>query len=229
MMESRINVVVIDSHRIIREGICSLLEKSGCISVVEAIDGPDATQRVDHLKPHIVLVNLVSNRTPETLETIRQIRQSSPATLVLILAHSENDQHLLQTLKLGAMGCLLCDSSTEDLVESIREIGRGGAHLPSQISRRLLKRISNSGEENNHDGVQLSHQQLRVLKYISCGYSNKQIAEKILVSTRTVEMHTYQLYKRLNVKSRTQAILMAVQMGIIDLDEITDSQFNNLK
>ena len=131
-------------------------------------------------------------------------------------------------MKLGAMGCLLCDSSTEDLVESIREIGKGGVHLPPQISRRLLKKISNSGDENSHDVVPLSHQQMRVLKYISSGYANKEIAKKMVISIRTVEMHTFRLYKRLNVKSRTQAILAAVQMGIIELEEIAENQYKDV-
>lgn len=214
-------MVVIDNHRIIGQGIGSLLDACRRVSVLETIHQVGAAQRVKQLEPDIALLNLVSGDNAESLLTIAEIRHSSPDTQLLILANSGSDPNLLECLKMGAMGCLLADSTAEDLVESICEIAAGGVHLPTQISRHLLERMSDAEDTGEDDRI-LSPQQLKVLKFISRGLANKDIAQQMILSTRTVEMHIYRLFKTLNVNSRTQAVTVAIQMGIIEIGDIQE-------
>lgn len=221
-----IEVVIVDNHKIIREGIRSLLEKSERISVLDAVGYSDAARVVADSKPRIGLLNLVTNGSPEVLLTIHDILESSPETLILILADLANGRNLVRALKMGALGCLLRESGYDELIESICELSGGGAYLPPQISRRLLERMSNTNRDNGI--IFLSPQQSKVLKLISRGYTNKEIAQMLVISKRTVEMHTYKLYKRLLVTNRTQAIQMAIKMGLIELEDIQENLYEAL-
>lgn len=172
------------------------------------------------LKPRIVLLSLISNGTHDTPDTLRQLCQEVPATQFLILARSEDDQNMLQALRFGALGCLVNDSSPQDLVDSIYELARGGSYLPSQVGKKLIQKISNPGLKESLQGL-LTQRQLQVLKLISQGYTNQEIAEAMVISKRTVEMHTYRLFRRLKVSNRGQAIQLAIRIGMVEMETPT--------
>jgi DNA-binding NarL/FixJ family response regulator len=226
-MGSVIEVVVVDNHKIIREAIETLLEKYDRITVVETVDYQDAAQRLAVIQPRVALLNLGTNGNPERLKRIQEIQRLSPDTQILILANSVDDLHLFQALKFGAHGFLLKGSGANELIESICELSEGGAHLPPQISRRVPQKISHLNNNYKRDigRLPLSPQQIRVLKLISRGHTNAEIAQMLVISKRTVEMHTYKMFKRLSVRNRTEALQAAIRIGIIDFHDIEAAQY----
>jgi two-component system, NarL family, response regulator len=129
--------------------------------------------------------------------------------------------HMLQALRSGALGCLTGDSSVEELLESIYELARGGSYLPSPVGKKLIQGISVSNGKSDNGGTSLTPHQFRVLKYICHGYTNLEIARAMVISKRTVEMHTYRLFKHLGVTNRSQAIQIAMCKGLVDTSEFS--------
>jgi DNA-binding NarL/FixJ family response regulator len=214
-----ISIVLVDNHKIIREGLKSLLDKDKDIDVAGVIDYKGLPQLLKTVKPAVILLSILSSCDPEIDLAIKEINQKSPDTEVLILGHSANDGFLLQYLRMGAMGCLLSDSSVQDLITSIYELASGGAFLPSHLGKSLIQKITRNDGEEVKQAISISPQQLKVLKLICRGFTNREIAEIMFISRRTVDMHVYRLYKQLNVTNRAQAIQFSINNGIINTND----------
>lgn len=214
-----ISIIIVDNHRLIREGLRSLLAKYKDIEVVGDTDYKNVSEVIKTLKPKIVLLSLIANHSSEIINSMSDLGLALSGIQFLILTQSVEDQNILKALKLGALGCLLSDSSTQDLVDSIYELAREGSYLSSQVGRKLLQNISSSMEEKENGLIILSPQQMRVMKLISSGHTNQEIADVMNLSKRTVEMHIYRLFRRLNVSSRTQAVQVALRLGLIEMSE----------
>ncbi len=213
----RISVLLADDHRLLREGIRSLLEKAGDIEVVgEASDGGDAVAKAQALSPDVVLMDITMPGM-NGLEATRQIKSLRPNTKVLILSMHESNQYISQFLRSGASGYVLKDSAASELVGAIQAVYQGDAFLYPSIARKLLEeymqKVQSGEESESYDG--LTGREREVLKMIAEGKSNKEIADLLSLSVRTVQAHRANLMAKLHMHDRTELVRYAIRKGLI--------------
>lgn len=207
----RIGVLIVDDHPVVREGLRAFLELHEDLEVVgEAADGVEALEKVGQLVPDVVLMDLVMPRM-DGITTIRQIRDLSPSTRILVLtSFSENDK-VFPAIKAGAHGYLMKDIRPVELAESIRSVYKGESSLHSEIAKKLMDQLAQD-EEAAEDKLTL--RETEVLRLIARGHSNKEIAAALLISEKTVKTHVSNILQKLHLADRTQAALYAVHQKI---------------
>jgi two-component system, NarL family, response regulator NreC len=213
----KITVLLADDHRILREGIKSLLEKEQDIEVVaEASEGGEAVARAQQLSPDLVLMDITMPGM-NGLEATRQIKALKPGVKVLILTMHESNQYISQFLRSGASGYVLKDTAAQELVGAIRAVNQGDAFLYPSIARRLLEeylqKVQNGEERETYDG--LTEREREVLRMIAEGKSNKEIADDLSLSVRTVQAHRANLMGKLHMHDRTELVRYAIRKGLI--------------
>jgi DNA-binding NarL/FixJ family response regulator len=216
-MTRSINIILIDDNIITRSALKQLLLQTSDFKVVNEGGFVDITQVVNHA-PCVVILRFEQKDCSKLMTLISDVRKNNPSSQILILAQSSDDPMVMWALKSGVKGCLVNESTLQDLENAIKELANGSVFIPSSISRRLIQKLSDpSDRDGDGNPIVLPTQQLRVLKLICRGLSNEEIAHSLTISKRTVDMHTYKLFKRLNVSSRTQAIHVAMQSGLVDI------------
>ena len=213
----KITVLLADDHRILREGVRSLLEKAQDIEVVgEASEGGEAVAKAQALSPDIVLMDITMPGM-NGLEATRQIKALKPNTRVLILSMHESNQYISQFLKSGASGYVLKDTAASELVGAIRAVSQGDAFLYPSIARKLLEeyllKVQTGEESESYDG--LTGREREVLRMIAEGKSNKEIADVLSLSIRTVQAHRANLMGKLHMHDRTELVRYAIRKGLI--------------
>jgi DNA-binding NarL/FixJ family response regulator len=207
----RIHVLIVDAQSVIRAGLHHLLEATPDIQVVgEATDGVQTVSETLELGPQVVLLDA---RLPngQSLEALRQIKQLNLNTRVLLLTTQDREETLYETLRAGADGYIFKESTAEELALAIRIVARGDVHIQPQIAGKLLSRIgrSQAGSED------LTARELEVLQLLARGLRNKEIAARLYVSERTVNFHLANIYQKLNVSGRTEALSKAITQGLV--------------
>jgi NarL family two-component system response regulator LiaR len=216
-----ITVVLADDHPVLREGMRNLLEQQRDIRVVgEAGNGHEAVAAVRALKPDIVLMDVVMPRL-NGIEATKQIKRTNPTTAVLILSAYDDDRYVLGLLDAGAAGYLLKNATGQEVIQAIRSVHAGEAVLHPAVAARLLARAARypprpmavDGEEP------LTGRELEVLQLAAKGHSNKEIATELVLSVPTVKAHLVNIFNKLGVGSRTEAVLYGVRMGWLVLED----------
>jgi NarL family two-component system response regulator LiaR len=216
-MSEAIRVYITDDHQIVRRGIRQLLSTEAGIEVVgEASNGKDAVADMDKLKPDIVLMDLVMP-VMDGIEAIRQIKAGHPSIQILVLTSFATDDKVFPAIKAGALGYLIKDTSPDELINAIHQVHKGEPTLHPSIAQKLLKEISHSDGEGPVSPDPLTDRELEVLKLISRGLSNQEIAETLVVSVATVYTHVSRVLDKLHLASRTQAALYALREGLASL------------
>jgi two-component system response regulator NreC len=214
----KIRVLIADDHTILREGIRSLLEDEPDIEVVgEAEDGHSAVDLANQFNPDIIVMDIAMPRL-NGLEATRQIRRQNSKIKILILTMHDNEEYIRQVLAAGAMGYILKDAASKELLAAIRSINKGDAVLSPAITRLVITDYLRWGDlepAKSMDG--LSNREREVLQLIAEGYTNKQIAEILCLSIKTIQAHRLNLMKKLNLHNRGELIKYAIQKKIIDL------------
>ena len=214
----KIRILLADDHTILRDGIRSLLEDEPDMIVVgEAEDGHQAVKMACQLKPNVVLMDIAMPLL-NGLEATRQIKRSCPTVKVLILSMHENEEYIRQVLAIGAMGYILKDAAARDLLNAIRSVNHGEAVLSPAITRLVIEDYLRWGDVQpmaNVDG--LSPREREVLQLIAEGYTNKQIAEILSISIKTVQSHRANLMGKLDLHNRGDLIKYAIQKKIIEI------------
>ncbi len=223
-MVKNIQAAIIDDNITVRSGLCLLISEIPGIEIIGHGGYLEAVMLANR-GPHVLLIRLEQKESQRIRACVTNILQSCPTVRLLILAHAYDDPNIQWAFKMGARGCLLKESSVEDVEAAMREIARGNIYIPS----RLVSILRATGQtppapETQTISIHLPGQQLRVLRLISQGYSNGEIARILFISKRTVEMHAYRLFKRLNVSCRTQAVQVALRFGLIDLQRPPDER-----
>ena len=212
--ERLIQVLVVEDHAVVREGLCSLLTARYGVKVIgEAADGVEAVEKAVALKPDVILMDLAMPRMTG-LEAILKIRQTEPHTRILVLTSFSEDAKISAAIKAGAMGFLLKDSSADDLAHAIQGVYRGNLSLPQGLAQKVMAGLLGA-ESNASPTEELTRRELDVLKCLAQGMSNAEIAEALSVSVPTVHSHVHNLLGKLNLTSRTQAALYAVEIGLV--------------
>jgi DNA-binding NarL/FixJ family response regulator len=214
----KIRIILVDDHAILRDGIRALLKNESDIIVIgEAEDGRTAVNLTRQLLPDVVLMDIAMPLL-NGLEATRQIIHDYPTVKVLILSMYDNEEYIRNSLANGAMGYILKDASAAELVDAIRAVHRGETILSPAVTRLVVENYLRWGtlkKENNADG--LSPREREVLQLIAEGYSNKQIAEILCISIKTVQAHRMNLMSKLGLHDRADLIKYAIQRKIIDI------------
>jgi DNA-binding NarL/FixJ family response regulator len=203
-----IRILIVDDHPIMRVGIAALISSSKeMVCVGQAGSGEEAIEQHAACKPDITLMDL---RLPGIggVETIRRIRQRTPQSRFIVLTTYEGDEDIHQAMEAGASGYLLKGLPQEMLVNAVRRVHAGGRYLPPPMSQALASRTPDSN---------LSARERQVLALVAKGNSNKEIATALGITEATVKCHVSVILMRLNATDRTQAVVTALQRGLIHL------------
>ena len=219
---AKIKVLIADDHAVVREGTRRILEQEPDMQVVgEAGDGEEAVNLATNLKPDVAIVDIAMPKL-DGIEATKRIKAAWPSINVLILSAYDDDQFIFSLLEAGAAGYLLKSIRSRELIDAIRAVYSGESVLHPSIARKVLNRfVSNSGKPDGQEqsGV-LSDREMEVLKLAAKGLSNQDIAEKLCLSIRTVQGHLGHIFNKLQVGSRTEAVVRALKEGWVTLDDV---------
>jgi DNA-binding NarL/FixJ family response regulator len=210
-----IRVVIADDHTVVRTGIRELLSDEDDIAVVgEARNGQEAVDLASALRPDVVVMDIAM---PELsgVEATRQIRAVAPGVRVLVLTSYEDDPYIYGLLDAGATGYILKTAESREIVRAVRATAAGQSAIDPLIAPRLIARLT----QPTARGDTLTERELEVLRRAAHGLTNKQIGADLQISDRTVQNHLANIYAKLGVASRTEAVTAALQRGLIRLDE----------
>ncbi len=217
-----ISVVLCEDHLITRQGIRRLLEDERGIAVVgEAGNGEEVVQMVTEMKPDVVVMDIAMPKL-NGIEATRQIKLINPRTGVLILSAYDDDEYVFALLKAGAAGYLLKSVGGDELVSAIRAINKGEPVLDPAIAKKVVNyfRLPDKVPQTMENTEQLSGREIDIIKLAAQGLTNKDIAERLHLSYRTVEGHMRDVFNKLGVGSRTEAVLYGLREGWFTLEEL---------
>lgn len=203
----KIKIVLADDHLVVRSGIKTLLENEGEVEVIgEAANGEEALAKVKAVKPDILIIDI---RMPvmNGLDATRKLTEMQLPTKCLILSMHDDEDYVLQSIDCGASGYLLKDTSKEEFMKTIKIIAQGGQYFSGDISQVLVKNYLNvkdrktTKQEIPTQSYDITKREKEILKMISNGYSNKEIATELGKSVRTIETHRFNIMKKLKVSN----------------------------
>lgn len=219
-MSGSIRVLIVDDHAMVRRGLRSFLESEEDIQVVgEASGGAEAIRKVQELSPDVVLMDLVM-REMDGVTATRSICEQSPTSRVLVLTSFGEDDKVFSSIKAGAIGYLLKDAPAEELGRAIRSVAAGELHLHPDVARKVLNEFASIHKESPPD-TELTPREKQVLTLLAGGQSNKEIAQTLNISIKTVKTHVSNILSKLHLVDRTHAAIYATRRGLAQQDQTT--------
>jgi DNA-binding NarL/FixJ family response regulator len=223
-------LVIVDDHSLARQGLRDMLaDESGIEVVGEAANGREALALCSRLRPNLVLMDV---RMPEMdgLAATQEIKKKHPKTSVLMLTMHENPDYLLEALKAGAAGYVLKDALQHEITTAVQQVLNGESPLDQELAAKLLRRLVTEGSKRGstlrgprrHEGYHvepLTPRELEVLGLMKLGYTNRQIARELVISPGTAKNHVEHIIQKLGVSDRTQAVVRALELEILELSE----------
>jgi len=217
----RIRVLIADDHAVVREGTRRILEQEEDLQVVaEASNGEEAVRQALSFEPDVAIIDVAMPKL-DGIEATKQIKARCPTITVLILSAYDDDQFIFSLLEAGAAGYLLKTIPGRELVDAVRAVYAGESVLHPLVARKVLNRfarIPDKGRKKEAFEV-LSEREMEVLRLVTKGLSNKDIAEELYLSIRTVQGHLGNIFNKLQVGSRTEAVVRALKEGWVSLDD----------
>ncbi len=213
----RISVLLIDDHRVVRQGLRDFLELQEDIEVVgEASSGEEGVQLAREFLPDVILMDLVMPGI-DGVETTRRIKGVSPSTRVIVLTSFADDDKVFPAIKAGAISYLLKDVSPEELAHAIRAAQRNEAVLHPEVAAKLMQEFS-TPRSAEAPVEQLTEREMDVLRLIARGKSNKEIADSLVISEKTVKTHVSNILSKLHLADRTQAAIYALRQRLVPIE-----------
>ena len=219
---SAIRVLIADDHALVREGTRRMLEQEVDMQVVgEAGDGEETVKLACELKPDVAIVD-ISMPKLDGIEATKQIKERCPSVTILILSAHDDDQFIFSLLEAGAAGYLLKSIRSRELVDAVRAVHAGESVLHPSIAKKVLNRfVSSGGKPQTAKPVDvLSDREKEIVRLATKGLSNADIAKELFLSVRTVQGHLGHIFNKLQVGSRTEAVVRALKEGWVTLDDI---------
>jgi DNA-binding NarL/FixJ family response regulator len=210
-MAAQIQILIVDDHPVVREGLAGMLTGQADMAVAGmAADGAEAVALDARLSPDVVLMDL---RMPglDGVGAIQAIKEQRPSANILVLTTYDSDADIVRAVEAGATGYLLKDTPREELFRAVRAASRGESVLAPAVAARLMTRMRAPTEEN------LSAREIEVLQLVAAGNNNQQIGKALHVSTATIKTHLIHIFEKLGVGDRTSAVRVALERGIIRL------------
>ena len=217
----KIRILIADDHPMIRAGLHSLINMEEDLDVIgEASDGEETVKLVNELQPDIVIMDIVMPKL-NGIEATRLIKQSKPTTIVITLTAYTDIEYILGLLEAGASGYILKDARGKELIDAIHAARSGESVLDPEVTRKLLERMKGESKNINSDSsaATLTPREIEILEYASRGLSNKDIANQLSLSLRTVKAHLTNIFSKMGCGSRTDAIIKGLKAGYITLNE----------
>lgn len=218
----KISIILADDHPVVRKALRNDLEKEADFVVLgEAGDGEEAVSLVSQLTPDVVIMDIGMPKL-NGIEATRLIKANQPDIIVLVLTVYDDIEHILGILESGADGYLTKNILVEDIIKSIHSVVAGETVLSPHVFQQVLKyALRHSTKPLRLDtGVKLTLRELEILRLIAKGISNKEIAGELNISSRTVKSHMVDIFRKLNVSSRTEAVITSLRIGFINVDDI---------
>ncbi|MFQ5854459.1 MAG: response regulator [Anaerolineae bacterium] len=211
-----IRILIADDHGVLRAGLRALLNAEPDLEVIgEAADGYETLRRAQKLGPDVVLLD-ISMPGPGGIEVTRQVKQELPDTRVLILTVHEDTSLLQEAMRAGAAGYIVKRAVESELINAIRAVWRGDLYVHPAMTRALLKDLTPSPTSDEDPVEPLTPREIEVLRLIAQGYTNRQIAETLTISIRTVETHRANLMGKLGLRSRVELVRYARERGWLE-------------
>lgn len=216
-----IKILIVDDHAIVRFGLTSLLNDSKTLEVVgEAAEGDEAIVKAMAAKPDVVLMDLSMPHGKDGLAATAELKKLMPEIAILVLTMHDDDEYLFRAIHAGASGYILKNAPHEELLSAIHSVAAGNAYLYPTATKRLmseyLERLKSG--ENTDIYSTLSEREKEILGWIAKGYSNKDIAEHLFISVKTVESHKSNLMEKLCLKTRPELVKFAIKKGLMNFD-----------
>jgi NarL family two-component system response regulator LiaR len=216
-VKEKIGVLVVDDHGVVREGLCSLISaRPDMVVVGDASDGIEAVEKALATHPDVILMDLVMPRMGG-IEAIVEIKRHHPEARILVLTSFDEDRRVYDAIKGGALGYLLKDSSSTDLIRAIQQVHRGELSLQPSIALKVVRGL-NQPSDLPRTTEPLSAREEEVLRLVAHGLTDVEIAARLSISDRTVNKHVSSILGKLQVANRTQAALYAVRRGLTGPD-----------
>jgi len=217
----KIRILIAEDHAVVREGTRELLDREEDLEVVaEAGDGEEAVRLATSQRPDVVLMDIAMPKL-DGIEATKRIKAINPAIAVLVLTAYDDDQYVFALLEAGAAGYLLKDVHTDELIKAIRAVYAGESVLHPAIARKVINRFARPTDKRREESTldQLTERELEVLKLAAKGMTNRQIANKLTLSIHTVQAHLSNIFSKLGVGSRTEAVLYGLRKGWLTLED----------
>jgi DNA-binding NarL/FixJ family response regulator len=216
-MGQKVRIVIAEDHTILREGLRSLLSADPNFEIVgEAEDGREAIRCVEKLKPDLILTDLSMPRM-NGMEAIKEIRRISPVTKILVLTVHKAEEYILSTFRAGANGYLLKDSTHAELVMAVKKVLSGKQYISPEISEKVIEGYLEGKKtlKSRTSWETLTQREREILKLIAEGYKNKEIADDLCISVKTVEKHRANLMEKLDLHSIQALTAFAIEKGLV--------------
>jgi NarL family two-component system response regulator LiaR len=215
--------MVVDDHPSFREGLTRLLQEETDMEVTATLeDGLQAVESAKNLKPDVAIMD-ISMPGLNGIEAAKQIRDVSPNTAILMVSAHNFPSYVLACLRAGAAGYLMKNASLDKIISAIRMIHTGGSVYDMKVTGKILHSLTASKVEKNQDN-ELHPRELQILELAAKGKCNKEIAQDLSISDRTVQTHLVNIFRKLQVNSRTEAIIRALKEGWLTMDDLTTAE-----
>ncbi|WP_323372896.1 response regulator transcription factor [Tumebacillus lacus] len=216
-----IKLLIADDHAIVRSGLSMLIGSHADLEVVgTAADGREAVEKALALRPDLVLMDLSMPPGENGLSATSRLKEAAPEIEVLVLTMHDDEEYLFRVLQAGASGFILKSAPDQDLIAAIRQVAGGSAYLHPSATKSLiqefLQRVQ-KGEDADRYSV-LTDREQEILTLIAKGYANKEIAEQLVVSVKTVETHKAKIMEKLQMKTRPELVRYAMKKGLLDFE-----------
>jgi len=219
--KKKITVLIADDQTLFREGIKDVLDGERWMEVIgEAADGVEAVAKAKKLKPDVVLMDIKLPKL-DGISATRQIREACPSVNVLMLSSFEDEAHVLDAIQAGANGYLSKMLPAAELVSSIKTFTSEGLMIPNELMGKLLHGLRKMGDGAAPTQSTLTKTEIKVMDLLGKGLSNKELAKKLNCSVKTIKNHLNSAFHKLGVSSRTEAVVKAIEKGLISSEDTT--------
>lgn len=212
----KISVLIVDDHSLVRQGLKQLIELEEDINVIAlAGDGEEAILKAQQLKPDIILLD-INMPNINGIQTLRRLKDMDSTIKVIMLTFHEDREYLFETINLGANGYVLKDAESASLIKAIRDVYKGESYIYPTLATELVKEFNRREEKDKQKtgSNSLTKREYEVLTLIAEGFNNREIANHLFISEKTVKNHVSNIFKKINVSDRTQAAIYAYKNNI---------------
>lgn len=214
-----IRIIIADDHTIVRSGISMMInDQEGMEVVGEAEDGNEVIKKALKLKPDIVIMDLNMPPGKNGLLATKQLKELAPEIQIIVLTMHDDNEYIFRVLQAGASGYILKSADDMELIEAIRSVHRGEAYLYPKATKVLIESYFNYSEKDNlHNNLsKLTGREEETLSLLAKGYTNREIAEKLFLSVKTIESYRSKIMEKLNLKTRPDLVKFALKNGLLD-------------
>lgn len=212
-----IKILLVDDHAVVRMGLTMLLNGHPDMRVVgEASEGNEGINKAIELKPDVVVMDLSMPHGKDGLTATSELKKVMPQVNILILTMHDDEEYLFRAIQAGASGCILKSAPHDELLNAIQTVSNGNAYLHPSATKRLMEEYIGNLKEGSADSFNLiSDREKEVLTLIAKGFSNKEMAERLMISVKTVETHKGNLMEKLQMKTRPELVEYALKKGLL--------------